>query len=98
MPIITWHDDPNDIELYKALRFLEHLANVEDIRPELSLASDMENDVMQYEEAERLIWRSKTEDRPPKYKNGTTQAPKPRVVESKPKDAGKIKRARSRQV
>lgn len=78
MPITTWHDDPNDIELYKALRFLEHLADVKDVRSDLSLVTDIPNDVMLYEEAESLIRKSRTENRPPKYKNGTTQAPKPR--------------------
>ena len=32
LPIKTWLDDPNDIELYKYLRLLEHMSSVSDVR------------------------------------------------------------------
>lgn len=36
LPIRTWIDDQNDIELYKYLRLFEYLADIDDVRPVIS--------------------------------------------------------------
>jgi len=55
LPIKTWIDDPNDIELYKYLRLLEHLAESSDVRTDISKIVDRNSETIDFEIVEKLI-------------------------------------------
>lgn len=48
LPIKTWLDDKNDIELYKYLRLLEYLADVDDVRDEIGRLVDRRKEVVDF--------------------------------------------------
>jgi hypothetical protein len=49
LPIKTWLDDRNDIELYKYLRPLEYLAKVDDVRDVISRIVDQDKNQIDFE-------------------------------------------------
>ena len=57
LPIKTWIDDKNDIELYKYLRFLEYLAEVDDVRTEIQYLVDRNVEKIDFELFEKNVVR-----------------------------------------
>ena len=67
LPIKTWIEDQNDIELYKYLRLLEFLADSKDVRREIQQVVDRNTETIDFEKVEKLIQKKK--QKPPiKYK------------------------------
>lgn len=57
LPIRTWLDDRNDIELYKYLRPLEYLAKVKDVRPIISKIVDQDKNQINFEAFDKIVLR-----------------------------------------
>lgn len=55
LPIKTWLDDRNDIELYKYLRLLEYLAKVDDVRKVISRIVDQEKNQIDFEVFDDIV-------------------------------------------
>jgi len=55
LPIKTWVDDKNDIELYKYLRLLEYLAEINDVWKDISSIVDRNTETIDFEKVETLI-------------------------------------------
>lgn len=55
LPIKTWIEDQNDIELYKYLRLLEYLADSRDVRKEIAQIVDRETETIDFEKVEKMI-------------------------------------------
>lgn len=55
LPIRTWLDDRNDIELYKYLRLLEYLAKVDDVRHVISRIVDQDTNQIDFEVFDRIF-------------------------------------------
>ena len=55
LPIKTWLDDRNDIELYKYLRPLEYLAKVDDVRDVISRIVDQEKNQIDFEIFDEIL-------------------------------------------
>jgi len=49
LPIKTWLEDRNDIELYKYLRLLEYLAKVDDVRPVITRIVDQDTNQIDFD-------------------------------------------------
>ena len=59
VPIITWHDDKNDIELMKMVPFLEYLAKIPDVRGDIMKVT--KNGTVDYKEVYSLIMQEQDE-------------------------------------
>jgi Dullard-like phosphatase family protein len=55
LPIRTWLDDRNDIELYKYLRLLEYLAKVDDVRHIISRIVDQDTNQIDFEVFDKIF-------------------------------------------
>jgi hypothetical protein len=58
LPIKTWLDDRNDIELYKYLRPLEYLAKVDDVRDVISRIVDQDKNQIDFEVFDEIATKS----------------------------------------
>lgn len=64
LPIKTWLDDKNDIELYKYLRLLEYLARVDDVRKIISRIVDQSKNQIDFEIFDEIISTSNVQKEP----------------------------------
>lgn len=55
LPIKTWLDDKNDIELYKYLRLLEYLATVNDVRDVISQIVDQQKNQIDFDIFDQIV-------------------------------------------
>lgn len=55
LPIKTWLDDKNDIELYKYLRLLEYIAKVKDVRDIITQIVDQQNNEIDFDIFDNLM-------------------------------------------
>lgn len=64
LPIKTWLDDKNDIELYKYLRLLEYLARVDDVRRIITKIVDQTKNQIDFEIFDEIISTSNVQKEP----------------------------------
>ena len=55
LPIKTWLDDKNDIELYKYLRLLEYLATVNDVRDVISQIVNQQKNQIDFDIFDQIV-------------------------------------------
>lgn len=80
LPIRTWVEDPNDIELYKYLRLFEYLADVDDVRPVISQFRES----VDFELVEKLIKAKKNKQSASAKKPPQPQAQTKKIQLDKP--------------
>lgn len=72
LPIKTWLDDRNDIELYKYLRLLEYLATVEDVREVISQVVDQQRNQIDFDVFDRIVNQNGHNPNPHNFRNKNT--------------------------
>lgn len=55
LPIKTWLEDKNDIELYKYLRLLEYLAKIDDVRKVITMIVDQETNQIDFDIFDQIV-------------------------------------------